>query len=93
MIDNSLRLQVDSDSSDQDESTEFDTEEKIVTAESNEITEFIQNSKEFIRELARGKDTTFNRYSGRLKALRCLTKLEVEETALANVTIIESNRP
>ena len=91
MIENSLRLQADSDSSDQDESTEFDTEEKIVTAESNEIIEFIENSEEFIRELVRGKDTTFNRYSDRLKAQRCLTKLEVEETALANVAIIESN--
>ena len=41
----------------------------------------------------RGKDTTFNRYSDRLKALRCLTKDEVEETALADVAIIESNWP
>ena len=36
MIDNSLR--------DQDESTELDTEEKLGTAKSNEVTEFIKNS-------------------------------------------------
>ena len=41
----------------------------------------------------RGKDTTFNRYSDKLKALRCLTKHEVEETPLADVATIESNRP
>ena len=39
------------------------------------------------------KDTTFNRYSDRFKALRCLTKCEVEETALADVATIELNRP
>ena len=44
MIDNSLRSQ-DGGSSDQDESTEFDAEEKLDTAKSNEIIEFIQNSK------------------------------------------------
>ena len=46
-----------------------------------------------IRDLVIGKDPTFNRYSDRLKALRCLTKHEVEETALADVATIESNRP
>ena len=45
MIDNSLRSQDDSGSSDQDELTEFDAEEKLDTAKSNEIIEFIQNSK------------------------------------------------
>ena len=40
----------------------------------------------------RRKDTTFNQYSNRRKALRCLTKYKVEETALANVAIIESNQ-
>ena len=40
----------------------------------------------------RGKDTAFNQYSSRIKALRWLTKHEVEETALADVAIIESNR-
>ena len=53
----------------------------------------MQNSQEFIRDLLRGKGATFNRYSNRLKALRCLTKREVEETALADIAIIESNRP
>ena len=93
MIDNSLRSQDVSGSSDQGESTEFDIEEKLDTAKNNEIIEFIQNSQEVIKGLVRGKDTTFNRYSHRLKALRCLTKREVEETALADVEIIESNRP
>ena len=77
MIDNSLRSQDDSGSS------EFDVEEKLNTTKSNEIIEFIQNSQEFIRDLVRGKDATFNRYSDRLKALRCLTKREAEETALS----------
>ena len=40
-----------------------------------------------------GKDTTFNRYSDRRKALSCLTKREVEENALPDVATIESNRP
>ena len=93
IIDNSLRSQDDSGRSDQDESTEFDTVEKLDTAKSNEIIEFKQNSQEFIRDLVKGKDTTFNRYSDRLKALRCLTKREVEETALADVATIESNQP
>ena len=93
MIDNSLPSQDDSGRSDQDESTESDTVEKLDTAKSNEIIEFIQNSQEFISDFVRGKDTTFNRYSDRLKALRCLTKGEVEETALADVATIESNRP
>ena len=93
MIDNSLRSQGVSGSSDQDESTEFDIEEKLDTAKNNEIIEFIQNSQEFIRGLVRGKDATFNRCSDRLKALRCLTKREVEETAPADIAIIESNRP
>ena len=92
MIDNSLPSQDESGRSDQDQSTEFDTVEKLDTAKSNEIIEFIQNSQEFIRDLVRRKDTTFNRYSDRLKALRCLTKREVEETALADVATIDSNR-
>ena len=46
MIDNSLHSQDDSGRSDQDESTEFDTVEKLDTAKSNEIIEFIQNSQE-----------------------------------------------
>ena len=41
----------------------------------------------------RGKDTTFNRYSDRLKALTCLKKREVEETARADVATIESSQP
>ena len=41
MIDNSLLSQDESGSSDEDESTEFDTEEKLDTAKSNEIIEFI----------------------------------------------------
>ena len=73
MIDNSLRSQGVSGSSGQDESTEFDIEEKLETAKNNEIIEFIQNSQEFIRGLVRGKDARFNRNSHRLKALRCLT--------------------
>ena len=93
MIDNSLHSQDDSGLSDQDASTEFDTVEKLGTAKSNKIFEFIQNSQEFIRDLVRGKDTTFNRYSDRLKALRYLTKCKVEETALTDVATIESNRP
>ena len=93
MIDNSLRSQDDSGSSDQDESTEFDIEKNLDTAKSNEIIEFTQNSQEFIRDLVRGKDAIFNRYSDSLKALRCLKKREVEETALADVSIIESNQP
>ena len=40
----------------------------------------------------RGKDTTFNQYSDRRKALRCLTKHKVEEMTLADVAIIESNQ-
>ena len=91
MIDNVLPSQDDSGRSDQDASTEFDTVEKLDTAKSNEIFEFIQNSQEFKGK--RGKDTTFNRYLDRLKALRCLTKCEVEETALTDVATIESNRP
>ena len=90
MIDNCWRSQDDSSSSDQDESTEFDAEEKIDTAKSNKIVEFIQNSQEFIIDLMRGKDPSFNWYSYRLKALRCLRKHEVEETALADVATIES---
>ena len=86
MIDNSLRSQDDSGSSHQDESTEFDTEEKIDTAKSNEIIESTQNSQEFIRDLERGKNITFNRYSDRFKSL----KNEVDDTTLAT---IGSNRP
>ena len=89
MIDNSLRSQDDSGSSHQDDSTEFDTEEKIDTAKTNEIIEFTQNSQEFIRDLERGKDIIFNRYSDRLKSL----KHEVDEMTLADVATIESNRP
>ena len=89
MIDNSLRSQDDSGSSYQDESTEFDTEEKIDTAKSNEIIQSTQNSQEFIRDLERGKDITFNRYSDRFKSL----KHEAGETTLADVATIESNRP
>ena len=63
---------------------------KNETAESNEVIEFIQKSKEFIRDLVRGKDTTFNRYSD-ISIFRCIMKNEVEETATANVAIIESN--
>ena len=63
---------------------------KNETAESNEVIEFIQKSKEFIRDLVRGKDTTFNRYSD-ISIFRCIMKNEVEETAIANVAIIESN--
>ena len=37
----------------------------------------------------RRKDTTFNRYSNRFKSL----KQEVDETTLADVGTIESNRP
>ena len=89
MIDNSLQSQDGSGRSDQDESTEFDTVGKIDTTKSNEIIEFIQ----ILRDLVRGKDTTFNQYSDRLKALRwCLMKREVEETALAYVATIKSNR-
>ena len=68
-------------------------QKKLDTAKSNETIEFIQNSQEFIRDIVRRKETTFNRYSDRLKALTCLTKLEVEETALAEVATIKSNRP
>ena len=57
IIDNSLRSQDDSGRSDQDESTEFDTVEKLDTAKSNEIIEFIQNSQEFIREFIRELDS------------------------------------
>ena len=71
----------------------FNTEKKFDTTKSNEIIEFIQNSQEFIRDLVRGKGTIFNRYSDRLKALTCLTKCKVEETALADAATIESNRP
>ena len=41
----------------------------------------------------RGKNTTFNQYSDRFKALRCLTKRKIEETTLADVATVESNRP
>ena len=51
MIDNCLRSQDDSGSSDQNESTEFDTEEKLDTAKSNEIMESIQNTQEFIGDI------------------------------------------
>ena len=44
IIDISPHSRDDSDSSEQDESTEFDTEEKLYTAKRNEIIEFIQNS-------------------------------------------------
>ena len=67
VIDNSLRSQDDSGSSDQDGSIEFDAEEKLDTAKSNEIIEFIQKIQEIIRDLVRRKDPTFNRYSDRLK--------------------------
>ena len=53
--------------------------EKLNTAKSNKIIEFKQNRKEFIRDLVRGKDTPFNRYS--------------DTEALADVATIESNRP
>ena len=59
MIDNYLPSQDDSGRSDQDESIETDTVEKLDTAKSNEIIEFIQNSRVFIRDPVRGKDTTF----------------------------------
>ena len=68
-------------------------QKKLDTAKSNETIEFIQNSQEFIRDIVRRKETTFNQYSDRLKALTCLTELEVEETALAEVATIKSNRP
>ena len=90
MIDNCLHSQ---DSSDQNESTEFDTEEKLDTAKSNEIMESIQNTQEFIGDLVRRKDTTFNQYSDKLKALGRLMNREVEETVLADVPFIESNHP
>ena len=75
VIDNSLRSQDDSGSSDQDGSIEFGAEEKLDTAKSNEIIEFIQKIQEIIRDLVREtlrdlvrwKDPTFNRYSDRLK--------------------------
>ena len=41
----------------------------------------------------RGKDPTFNRYSDKLKAPKCLMRWEVEKTALADVPAIESNPP
>ena len=93
MIVNSLRSQDDSVSNDEDESTEFDTDEKLDTAKSNEMIEFIENSQKFIRDFVGEKDPTVNRYSDRLKALRCSTKHEVEETPLAGVASIDSNRP
>ena len=49
MIDNSLRPQDDSGSSHHDQSTEFDTEEKIDSAKSNEMIEFIRSQKSFKR--------------------------------------------
>ena len=54
MINNSLRSQDDSGASDQEESTEFDTEEKPDNANSNKIIEFMENNQEFIRDLVRG---------------------------------------
>ena len=44
IIDIASQSRDDSGSSEQDESTEFDTEEKLYTAKRNEIIEFIQNS-------------------------------------------------
>ena len=37
-------------------------QKKRDTAKSNETIEFIQNSQEFIRDIVRRKETTFNRY-------------------------------
>ena len=52
---------------------------KLGTAKSNENIEFIQNIQEIIRDFERGEDPTFNQYSDRLKAPRCLKKREVEK--------------
>ena len=53
MIDSSLRPQDDSGSSHHEQSTEFDTEEKIDSAKSNEMIEFIQSPKSFKRPCER----------------------------------------
>lgn len=71
MTDNSLRSQDDSGGSDKSESAEFDTEEKLDTAET---IEFIQNCQEYVRDFVRLEDPTFNQYLDRLKALGSLMK-------------------